>query len=832
MADEAEEPSIKLDSSFVESDHPRDTDGKFGSGGGGGKSSLSAAEKSYLSSYSGDDFLRVNKALRAGDSSDPAVKRIEKAIDKSAPIPAGTKLYRGMSMEAAKKLFPDGKIDNGMTISDRAFLSTSKDEEEGRARSRGGVMLKIETGDSAAGLDMEKHSSNKHEQEVLLPRDAKMTVVGLTAPKRAGDPVIVRVKYGDAQSSAKKDSLTPKGVEILDAMRREYGDAKGEKVFYAARNAGTIKGVDEERDAVPPGPVEPIYSNAAGVLFVADDGSALLMHRTDGQGWAFPGGGIEAGETAEEAARREVLEETGLDYKGPLRLHTRRIDGATDFTTFIALGVEKFIPQMNSEHDGFQWRDRKAALTDTALQMHPGAVVALARPDMNELDIAKAIASGELVSPQLFGNTLLVAMRVTGTGASHRSGPADEPDPEFVYRDPALYLNDEFLQRCAGLFVMVEHPEGDEGGRMTSDEYRADSVGAAFYSYIKGDEVWTIAKIIDTAAIEMLLAEQLSTSPGVIFVKTDPGEEFVLPDGSKLLIEVTPRQLDHLAICRRGVWDKGGSPAGIDTTGVQTMAGENTEGKMDAAAMKRFDEACARMDASAARMDSLSEAMKAKKDADEKEAADKAKKDADEAEAKAKKDAEEAEVAVKAKKDAEEKEAESQAKKDAERDAELKSLRETVAGLSARAPAQLNGEDRAKYATHQMEAERVAQAFGRHDGAPGPMQGELLKDYRVRLATGFKSHSPSWKDVDLALLDEKAMGVAEAMIYKDAFQVAANPKNEPGAPLRGRTRVDESGRRITEFSGDPVLAWAPFVGKGVRYLTGINRKPAGSRLTH
>lgn len=38
--------------------------------------------------------------------------------------------------------------------------------------------------------------------------------------------------------------LTAKGSEILANMRKEYGEKKGESVFYASRNAGKISGVD------------------------------------------------------------------------------------------------------------------------------------------------------------------------------------------------------------------------------------------------------------------------------------------------------------------------------------------------------------------------------------------------------------------------------------------------------------------------------------------------------------------------------------------------------------------------------------------------------------
>jgi hypothetical protein len=37
---------------------------------------------------------------------------------------------------------------------------------------------------------------------------------------------------------------TKKGEEIESAMKQEYGEKKGEEVFYASKNKGTISGVD------------------------------------------------------------------------------------------------------------------------------------------------------------------------------------------------------------------------------------------------------------------------------------------------------------------------------------------------------------------------------------------------------------------------------------------------------------------------------------------------------------------------------------------------------------------------------------------------------------
>jgi hypothetical protein len=38
--------------------------------------------------------------------------------------------------------------------------------------------------------------------------------------------------------------LTEKGQKIKSAMKKQYGEEKGERVFYASKSKGTIKGVD------------------------------------------------------------------------------------------------------------------------------------------------------------------------------------------------------------------------------------------------------------------------------------------------------------------------------------------------------------------------------------------------------------------------------------------------------------------------------------------------------------------------------------------------------------------------------------------------------------
>ncbi|MDQ2667952.1 MAG: NUDIX domain-containing protein [Gemmatimonadota bacterium] len=55
-------------------------------------------------------------------------------------------------------------------------------------------------------------------------------------------------------------------------------------------------------------------TSAGGVVYRRDDGSPLfLLIRDSYQNWGFPKGHLEAGERAEEAAMREVREETGIE---------------------------------------------------------------------------------------------------------------------------------------------------------------------------------------------------------------------------------------------------------------------------------------------------------------------------------------------------------------------------------------------------------------------------------------------------------------------------------------------------------------------------------------
>ncbi|MBF7823358.1 DUF2213 domain-containing protein [Klebsiella quasivariicola] len=228
---EDEDKWITINGSHVKIDENGDVvagaEGKINSNKNEKKSAgekLSANEKSAISSYSGDNFLKINSDLRKGKDEDPDVARIDSAIGKGS-LEGGT-LYRGMSREDAKKLFPGGDIKKGMVVSDPAFLSTSKEKKIAGMFSIGGVMLQIETNKGDKGLDVTGLSSNKHEDETLLPRNAKMEVIGVHPPKSPGQPVTIKVRYISEEKRPAMDGITESlafdraSVRTIDANGR------------------------------------------------------------------------------------------------------------------------------------------------------------------------------------------------------------------------------------------------------------------------------------------------------------------------------------------------------------------------------------------------------------------------------------------------------------------------------------------------------------------------------------------------------------------------------------------------------------------------------------
>jgi len=65
-----------------------------------------------------------------------------------------------------------------------------------------------------------------------------------------------------------------------------------------------------------------VWNGASAIII---KGNSVLMIRTkNSNSWSIPSGGVEVGETAEEAGIREIAEETGYEAKIVKELHTKK----------------------------------------------------------------------------------------------------------------------------------------------------------------------------------------------------------------------------------------------------------------------------------------------------------------------------------------------------------------------------------------------------------------------------------------------------------------------------------------------------------------------------
>ena len=522
----------------------------------------------------------------------------------------------------------------------------------------------------------------------------------------------------------------------------------------------------------------------------------FLIQRSDDGTWCQPGGTVEPGELAIDAARREVLEEVGYQYDGPLTPHS--VYG--DYLTLRAEVPERFEAKLNDESLAAGWFH----IDDLPKPLHQPFAEMLAQQALNETGVAALIADGALSSPQFFINMWMFAIRVTGTGVTWRSA-----DQQMAFRNPDDYLTPEFLQRVAGVPLIWLHPEKN---KLDSDEFAKRVIGTLTNSWVAdNDEVWAIARVYDAEAAEIMATRQLSTSPTVTY--SEAQDSIIKIDGQPLLVEDSPVLLDHVAICEQGVWDKLLAPTGVKSDSIPNEAEKMDEEKIVALINKAIDARMAKADSEAAdlkaKADAEEAAKKEKADAEEKEAEEaKAKADAEDKAAKEKADAEEKEKA-----DAEEVERMAKEKADSE-------LRQQIADLRSRIPTELSDEERNEVADAQVKADSVFSCFGKR--APVPLSGEKPLAYRRRLMIQLQEHSPDFKAVDLSsIADSALLGFAEKQIYADA-QKSASLSVGPGM-LREIKRADATGRQISTFEGDPAVTWAPFQ-SGKRQVTSFNNQ--------
>lgn len=392
-----------------------------------------------------------------------------------------------------------------------------------------------------------------------------------------------------------------------------------------------------------------------------------------------------------------------------------------------------------------------------------------------ELELARAVATGAAPSPSQLGAFELRALRVSGTGRAERVGLR-----ETVWRDPILWLSDDFLQRCNGLPVIWDHPPA---GILDSKEYGDRVIGSVLLPYRAnaagvadegGSEVWGIARVHDDPANEALRKGNLSTSPAVTFT---PAETtfFELPNGERLLIEGVPSLIDHLAVCEAGVWDCDGPPSRVrndSVSGEKDMAEEVGDEKLDTAPesagehpgvaldkiLKHLDGLGERLGALTSRMDAWEESKD--KPADEKLASD-----------------------------------------DDRNATEIEHGEAKRIAADSRYAARLDAEQAVRDAQigAQVKADSAYQSFGQR--APAPQAGESIDRYRRRLARGLQRFAKDgFNKIDIAKLSGDALDAIEGKIYADAIVASSDPGlGAPPGELIERKRMSGAGHTISEF---------------------------------
>jgi 8-oxo-dGTP pyrophosphatase MutT (NUDIX family) len=105
---------------------------------------------------------------------------------------------------------------------------------------------------------------------------------------------------------------------------------------------------------------------SVNVIAVNDEGSILLIRRTDNGIWAVPGGAVDLGESVAQAAVRETLEESGIEcavtgivgiYSDPRHviLYTSNGEVRQEFSIVLTARALSGRPMPSSESSEVRW---------------------------------------------------------------------------------------------------------------------------------------------------------------------------------------------------------------------------------------------------------------------------------------------------------------------------------------------------------------------------------------------------------------------------------------------------------------------------------------------
>lgn len=300
---------------------------------------------------------------------------------------------------------------------------------------------------------------------------------------------------------------------------------------------------------------------AAGIAYTSSAGRMLFLRRaadSDHAGeWCFPGGGVEDGETPEQAAMRESMEEIGaLPYGDRRQIHEMDNDDGVHFTTFRQAVQHEFTPRLNDEHTEHVW----AGMDDLPEPLHPGVRESLGsmamdkamqvrRPGMERLAFDKATVR----SIDAYGRMRVEVSPISKAAVNDYLG-AEIPKWEELGLDPrgiySLLRDPEELAKAADSFNGIplldthvpvtawDHPFGKVVGSTGTD--------AVFEApYLKNSlAIWTAEAI---ERIESDEQRELSSAYGYVADMTPGTYEGIPYHGVMRAIKA-----NHVSLVRQG----------------------------------------------------------------------------------------------------------------------------------------------------------------------------------------------------------------------------------------------------------------------------------------
>ena len=141
-----------------------------------------------------------------------------------------------------------------------------------------------------------------------------------------------------------------------------------------------------------------------------------------------------------------------------------------------------------------------------------------------------------------------IPMRLTGLGLAER---IIDNKAMIFNRTKENFATDDFMKIYASVPICIQHPTNENGEfEPLGFKYASSIIGNAIHSFLRDDEIWVIARLHNLEAVEIILNNDISTSP--YFISKEVQHEIE----NDVIYDEIPLICNHLAIVDKGFWDK------------------------------------------------------------------------------------------------------------------------------------------------------------------------------------------------------------------------------------------------------------------------------------